>query len=376
MSKRGQSEGSIYRRKDGRWAAAVSLGYVAGKLKRKTVYGATRAEVQAKLTRLLGDKQKGLPVVGERQTVGQFLADWLENWAKPSVRPKTFVSYSDTVRLHIVPAIGRIPLSKLTPQQVQAMLNECLRSGLSPRTVGYVRSVLGIALARALKLGLVARNIVELVDRPRIVRHEVRPLDVEQARALLTAAQRHRLGGLFSVALALGLRKGEALGLRWQDVDFDAGTLVISGALQRLSGKLVRVETKNNSSRRMLRLPDSTVNALREHRVRQMEERLIAGQKWQDSGFVFTTRVGSPLDPRNVLRQFASVLRAAGMAHMRFHDLRHSCATLLLAQGVPARVVQDILGHSAIRVTMDTYSHVMPSMRDDAARAMDAILGA
>jgi integrase len=376
MSKRGQDEGSIYRRKDGRWAAAVSLGYVGGKAKRKTVYGATRTAVQTKLTRLLAEKQQGLPVVGERQTVGQFLADWLENWAKPSVRPKTFVSYSDTVRLHIVPAIGRIPLSKLTPQQVQAMLNECLRSGLSPRTVAYVRSVLGIALARALKLGLVARNIVELVDRPRIVRHEIRPLDVEQARALLTAAQRHRLSGLFSVALALGLRKGEALGLRWQDVDFDAGTLVISGALQRIGGKLVRTETKNNSSRRMLRLPDSTVSALREHRVRQMEERLLAGQKWQDSGFVFTTRLGSPLDPRNVLRQFASVLRAAGMAHMRFHDLRHSCATLLLAQGVPARVVQDILGHSAIRVTMDTYSHVMPSMRNEAARAMDAILGA
>jgi integrase len=376
MSKRGQNEGSIYQRKDGRWAAAISLGYVGGRLKRKAVYGATRAKVQAKLTRLLAEKQQGLPVVGERQTVGQFLADWLENWAKPSIRPKTFVSYSDTVRLHLVPAIGRIPLAKLTPQHVQALLNDAVRSGLSPRTAAYVRSILGIALARALKLGLVARNVVELVDRPRIVRHEIRPLDGDQARALLAAAQQHRLGALFSVALALGLRKGEALGLRWQDVDFDGGTLAISGALQRIGGKLIRTETKNNSSRRMLRLPDAIVTALRAHRVRQMEERLAAGDRWQDSGYVFTTRLGGPLDPRNVLRHFSSVLTMAAIAHMRFHDLRHSCATLLLAQGVPARVVQDILGHSAIRVTMDTYSHVLPSMREDAAQAMDAILRA
>ena len=376
MSKRGNNEGSIYRRKDGRWSGAINLGYVAGKVKRKTVYGRTRREVQDRMTGLLGDKQKGLPVVGEKQRIGEFLADWLENWVRVSVKPKTFSSYQDTVRLHILPALSRIALAKLTPQHVQAMLNERLRSGLSPRTVAYLRSVLGIALARAVKLGLVQRNVVLLVDRPNVARHEIEPLTVEQSRALLNASDGHRLGALFSVALALGLRKGEALGLRWQDVNLDAGTLVISGALQRIGGKLIRTETKNNSSRRMLRVPAAALKPLREHRVRQMEERLAAGERWQDFGLVFTTTLGTALDPRNVLRHFARVLKAAGIPHARFHDLRHSCATLLLAQGVSARVVQDILGHSAIRVTMDTYAHVMPAMREDAARAMDAVLGA
>jgi integrase len=376
MSKRGQNEGSIYKRRDGRWAGAISLGYVGGKLKRKAVYGKTRKGVQDRMTRLLNDQQNGLPVVGEKQRVGDFLADWLENWVKPSVKPKTFSSYSDTVRLHLVPSLGRIVLAKLTPQQVQAMMNERLASRLSPRTVGYIRSVLNIALARAVKLGLVHRNVVALVDRPNVARHEVRPLTVEQSRALLAAARDHRLGALFSVALALGFRKGEGLGLRWQDVDFDAATITISGALQRIGGALVRTETKNNASRRMLRVPAAAMKALREHRVRQMEERLAAGDRWRDSGLVFTTTIGTPLDPRNVLRHFSRVLSSAGIAHVRFHDLRHSCATLLLAQGVPARVVQDILGHSAIRVTMDTYAHVMPSMREDAMRAMDSVLGA
>lgn len=376
MSKRGQGEGSIYKRKDGRWAGAVSLGYVNGKVRRKCVYGKTRKAVQDRMTRLLNDQQSGLPVVGEKQRVGDFLADWLENWVRPSVKPKTFSSYSDTVRLHLVPSLGRIVLAKLTPQHVQAMMNERLASGLSPRTVSYVRSVLSIALARAMKLGLVHRNVVALVDRPNVARHEVRPLTVEQSRALLAAAHDHRLGALFSVALALGFRKGEGLGLRWQDVDFDAGTIAISGALQRIGGTLVRTETKNNASRRMLRVPAAAMKALREHRVRQMEERMAAGDRWRDSGLVFTTTIGTPLDPRNVLRHFSRVLSAAGIAHVRFHDLRHSCATLLLAQGVPARVVQDILGHSAIRVTMDTYAHVMPSMREDAMRAMDSVLGA
>src|SRR5438309_1492306 len=151
MSKRGQGEGSIYRRRDGRWAAAISLGYVGGKLKRKAVYGKTRKAVQDRMTRLLNDQQTGLPVVGEKQRVGDFLAEWLENWVRPSVKPKTFSSYSDTVRLHLVPSLGRIVLAKLTPQHVQAMMNERLASGLSPRTVSYVRSVLSIALARAMK---------------------------------------------------------------------------------------------------------------------------------------------------------------------------------------------------------------------------------
>src|SRR5215216_1471394 len=232
-NKQGQGEGSIYKRKDGRWAAVLNLGYQNGKLRRKSFYGKTRGEVREKLTTALNDVQKGLSIASDRQTLGQFLDRWLTDCVKPSVRPSTYVSYEQQVRVHLSPNLGQIQLSKLNPQHIQAYMNKRLSTGLSPRTVRYHRLILQMALGQALKWSLLPRNVATLIDPPRVEKYEVQPITREQAKAFLLAIEGDRMEPLFTVALALGLRRGEALGLRWSDVDFQTKTLRINQALQR-----------------------------------------------------------------------------------------------------------------------------------------------
>jgi integrase len=275
--KRGQGEGTIYKRKDDRWVAVLNLGYQNGKLKRKSYYGETRKDVSDKLNAALRDVQQGIPIVTERQTVESFLDHWLANCVRTSVRPKTFTSYSQLVRIHIKPHLGRIQLVKLTPQQVQRFMNERLEKGLSPRTVQYLRAVLRKALGQALKWGLIARNVATLVDSPRVERPEINPMLPNEAQAFLKAIQGDRLEALFSVAPAMGLRQGEALGLRWQDVDWDARIIRVRYGLQRINKKLELAELKTKSSRRDLPIIETILVALRAHRSRQLQEKMVAG---------------------------------------------------------------------------------------------------
>jgi integrase len=230
---------------------------------------------------------------------------------------------------------------------------------------GGIRAVLRTALAQALKWQLVAWNVAVLVDLPRASRPQFRVMEPKGARELLKVAADHRLGPLFSVALAVGLRLGESLGLAWDDVDLSTRTLRVRRALQRFDGKLHFVEPKSESSNRSVALPESAVVVLGRHRVRQQTERLLAGQRWRDTGLVFTTTIGTPLDDRNVRKAFRELLDAAELPPMRIHDLRHTCTSLLLAQGVHSRVVME---------TLDTYSHVMPTLERNAADRMDAVL--
>jgi len=372
--KRGQGEGSIYKREDGLWVAAVNLGYQGGKLKRKVYYGKTRSEVSEKLTAVLNDLQRGIPLVTERQTVKQFLKCWLADTVKPNVRPSTYISYEQQVRVHIAPGLGHTQLEKLSPQHIQTYINDRLKADLSPKTVKYHLSILRMALGQALRWNLVSRNVAMLVDPPRIEKYEIQPITPEQARVFLLAIQGHRMEALFTVALSLGLRRGEALGLRWQDIDFGGRTLRINASLQRIQGKLVLCEPKTKTSRRVLNMPESLVAKLREHRTRQLEEKLLAGSNWVESGLVFTSAIGTPVDPRHVKRHLDPLLKKAELPHYRVHDLRHFCASLLLAQGVPLKVVSEILGHSQISITADLYIHVLPSMRKEAIDLMDSIL--
>ena len=373
MAKRGQNEGSITKRKDGRWAAYMTLPGTAGK--RKYFYGKTRAAVQERLTEALRNSQLGLPVMNDKITFGQYLDRWLEDSVKPGVRPRTYIRYSGDVRNHLKPALGNIKLSKLSAPDIQSMLNGKLKSGLSPRTVRHLYATTRRALEVAYKWELVPRNVATLADPPRVQRFEVKPLSPEQARAFLEAARGDRLEALYSVAVPLGLRLGEALGLRWQDVDLETGTLRIAYQLQRLNGQWELVEPKTSRSRRTIAAPKATVAALRDHRKRQLEEKLLAGPDWQEHGLIFTTRIGTPLDRPNIVRRsFKLILKKAGLPDIRFHDLRHTAASLLLVQGVDPRVVMETLGHSQISLTMDTYSHVMPVLMRDAADKMDAIL--
>jgi integrase len=372
--RRGPGEGTIRKRSDGRWEGRVNLGCEGGRRKWKYVYGKTWRAVSDQLKVDLHAQQQGLPIAVERQTLAQFLSKWLEDSVRPTVRPMTFKSYAQLVRLYIAPALGHIQLSKLGPQDIQYLLNNLLKSGLSPRTVQYCHAVLRMSLGRAYKWSLVPRNVAQLVDPPRSRRYEMRSLDPDEARTFLATVRGDRLEALYSVALSLGLRQGEALGLLWENVDLEKGILKVRTALQRVDGKQQLVEPKTAKSRRTIFMPGMTVTALRAHRMRQLEERLAAGTRWTDSGLVFTSTIGTPLDQRNAFRLFQEALQRAGLPHIRFHDLRHTCASLLLAQGVHPRVVMETLGHSQISLTMDTYSHVIPALQRDAADRMEALL--
>ena len=374
MAKRGQNEGSIHKRPDGRWVAVVSLGYKDGKRDRKYLYGKTRQEVAAKLRAAQRDQDAGRDLGTPRQTVQQFLEHWLDDVVKPSKAPKTYASYAEIVRLHAIPALGRHQLDKLAPQHVAALLKSKQQSGLSPRRVHHIRAVLRNALNQAVRWDLVTRNAAALVEPPRQTAPEVTPCSPAEARAALDAAERNRLCTLFRLALTLGLRQGEVLGLRWTDVDLDVGVLHVRHALQRIDGVLTLKKPKTEKSRRTLHLPPSLASGLRAHWVVQLEERLLAGPRWQERDFVFTTRAGTPLDARNVIRTWHRLLATAGIERRPFHTCRHTAASLLLAEGVPVKVVQEVLGHTLMSTTADIYGHLFPGAFQEAAAAMERAL--
>jgi integrase len=338
------------------------------------VYGTSKRDVREKLLALqLEMHQKHLRV--ERvPTVGEFLEYWLAQSVKPRLRPLTHAGYQVNVRKHIAPTLGNIKLDRLTPQHVQAMLNDRLAAGFSPKTVRYIHQVLRSALGVARRWEMVDRNVATLVDPPRAKRPQIRPLEPAEARRFLDSVRGDRLEALYSVALALGLRQGEALGLQWKDVDLENRVLKVRHQLQRVDTKLVLVEPKTERSRRTLVIPPTIVEQLREHAKRQLAEKLWAGSKWVDNDLVFANRVGAPLQARRVIEDFHKALEKPGLPRIRFHDLRHSCATLLLVQGVSPRVVMDILGHSEMAMTMDTYSHVVPELRREAADRMESLV--
>jgi integrase len=374
--RRGAGEGGISKRSDGRYEATIVLGRRDGKPIRKSLYGRTKKEVQEKLLQAQQTLVQGMSLPDERQKVGAFLDRWLEDTARSSVRTNTYASYSRMLRLHVSEDMRRVPLAKLTPQHVQALLNAKSEGGMSPRSVQYLRAILRRALNQAVRWGLVARNAAALVDPPRVERPRVQPLNPDEARDFLAAVRENRLEALYTVAMAIGLRQGEALGLRWQDVDLEGGTLRVTMQLQRIDGQLTLVEPKTRESRRTLSLPSVAIQALRDHRVRQLEERLAAGDRWLDRGLVFCTSRGTPICAVNLSREYHRLLKRTGIRRIRFHDLRHTCATLLLVQGVAPRVIMDLLGHTQISTTMDTYAHVMPALQKEAAAKMDELLTA
>jgi integrase len=370
MSKRANGDGSIHQRKDGRWCASISLDHG----KRKHFLSLDRDEVARKLRAALKARDDGLPTITERQTVAQFLKSWLEA-VRPSIRERTWVRYEQYVRLHAVPDLGKLPLTRLTPQHLQRLYSDRLKAGLSPTSVHHLHAMLHSALDQAVRWTLVPRNVASLVDPPRDAHFEMTTLSPDQARRFLDTAAGNRLETLYVLALTTGMRQGELLGLRWRDVDFDHGALQIRGSLQRLGGKLTVSATKTDHSQRRVSLTTSAVSALRRHRLLQAEERLRLGSAWQGEELVFTNEIGRPIGASSLLRlSFLPLLARAGLPRMRFHDLRHSAATLLLGQGVHPKIVAEMLGHSKIGTTLDLYSHVTPTTQREATLAMEAIL--
>ena len=368
--RRANGEGSICQRRNGTWQGAVRLPDG----RRKYFYGQSREEVRRSLAAAIHALETGTLSDARGLTVGDFLDQWLEEVARPRVRPWTYAGYEVHVRIHLKPVIGSVLLDKLTPMHVQRLLNQKTAEGLKPKSVRYIRGTLRTALSHAVQWGLVSRNAAALVRSPRVEQFEIQPFTREESLALLDSLKGDRLEALYSVALTMGLRQGEALGLRWQDIDLDLGYLRVSKQLQRIDGRLELVDPKTVRSRRNLAMPTTIAASLREHRSRQDTERARANSSWTEMGLVFTTPEGKPLDGTAITKQFHRHLERAGLPQRRFHDLRHSCATLLLAQGVSPRVVMDVLGHSQIGLTMNTYAHVVPELRLEGADGMDLLL--
>ena len=372
MGKRGNNEGSITKRSDGRWQARITLENG----KRMSYYAKTRQEAARLLAVALHDQEHGLPPVPQRQTVAQYLAQWLSA-VQPTIEYTTWLRYEQIVRLHLVPALGHLRLAHLTPQHLHALYAEKLAAGLSPTSVHHVDAVLHKALQDALVLGVVQRNVAEVVKAPAIAQREMRVFSPEQARAVLAAAQGDRLEALYVLALSTGMREGELFGLKWRHLDLDSGVLQVQGTLKRTDTGRAVGKPKTQGSQRKIMLSALAIAALRRHRTRQAEERLFAGSEWHDQDLVFCNPLGNPLDPSNVKRySYLPLLKRAGAPYIRFHDLRHTAATLLLLAGVHPKVVSEMLGHSDIAITLRIYSHVLPDMQQEASAAMDRLLGA
>lgn len=346
--------------------------------KRRTVYGKTRAEVAKKLAKALSQREDGLVFDAGNLKVKEYLERWLQDSVEGNVRSRTLSNYQMQVRRHIVPALGSVKLKALSPAHVQGLYRQKLDSGLAPSSVRYIHAVLHRALKQALRWGLVPRNVSEAVDLPKLVNEEVDALLPEEARAFLEAARGDRFEALYVVAVTTGMRRGELLGLRWSDVTLDGtATLRVARQLQRMrDGSGLKFVPPKSGKGRTIRLPLRTVEALKAHRARQAEEKLKAGSLYQDGGLVFATEVGTPLEPSNIdRRSFKPLLQKAGLPDMRFHDLRHTCATVLLTEGVNPKFVQELLGHADVGLTLGTYSHFLPSMGDQTAAAMESALG-
>src|SRR5215218_2120573 len=366
----------IYKRKDGRYEGRYTVHTPDGPV-RKRVYGRKYKEVQRKLAEAMGDAVRGIVFDDENMTVSEYMERWLEDSAKGDLGHRAYHNYRLQIRRHISPSLGRIKLSKLTATHVQSLYAAKLRDGLKPSSVRYIHAVLHRALEQAVRFNLMPFNPAARVDPPKVRQEEITPLDTAQAHVFLDAARSDRFEALFVVSLTVGLRMGEALGLRWSDVDLDAKNLRVSRQLQRMreGGGLVFSEPKN-ASRRTVDLPQRAVEVLISHRKRQAEVRLRAGAIWTDNGLVFTSRIGTPLDAQNIVnRYFKPLLKRAGLPARRWHDLRHTYATLLLARGTHPTYVQKSLGHASVLLTLDRYSHWMPSMGRNTAQGIDEALG-
>lgn len=379
--KRANKEGSVYQTADGRWRGAVSIG--GGK--RKYASGATQAEVVRKLAELKAALAAGeLAATDNRQTVGAFIDEYLAS-VKGAIRPRTHDSYCAHARLHVKPGLGHIRLVDLTSQHVQRWIDRLVASGASASSIRRYHNVLHAALERARRWKLVRANVAdaEMLDLPRLEEFAGAPLSLEEARRFLAVVQGYRLAALYTVALVLGPRKSEIMGLRWSDVDLDAGQLWIRWQLQKrprgdgaivLYGQSGLVPTKTHKSKRPLPLPAVVVEQLRAHRARQLRERLAA-TSWHDLDLVFATPKGTPLDSGLELKRFHAFLDEAGLPRRRFHDMRHSAGTLLHSLGVPARDIQAILGHSQIQTTMIYVHGTTEAQRQATERAGAALFG-
>ncbi|MBV9484796.1 MAG: site-specific integrase [Frankiaceae bacterium] len=374
--RRQHGEGSLfYSEAAGRWIGFVDLGRDgAGKRRRAKVTGRTKAEARAKLSAALRKVEDGVPVGDQRTTVADLLESWLANPPAQAESGNTIAVYEWAINKHLIPALGHKRLRDLTPDDVESMLAAKAADGMAKASLARIRSVLVRALRQAERRGAIARNVAELVDTPAGSVRKSRSLTVEQAAALLEAAKGDRLEAAIVTGLMCGLRPGELLGLTWSCVDLEVGTLTVRRALLRHGSDLVLGDVKTSTSRRTLRMPSPVVDALRALKRDQASERLAAAA-WSDQDLVFSTGVGTPVDPANLRRTFSRLTTKANLGHWHPHELRHSAASILSAAGVRIEEIADLLGHESIRVTSQVYRHLLTPEIVAAVEPMEAAFG-
>lgn len=365
MGRRSNGEGSLAKRKDGRWQAAYTVGG-----KRKYIYGRTRKEVAKKLRDILTDSDGTYYPDIE---IKDYLTRWLGDSVKGSVRARTYERYESVCRVHIIPHVGYKRLTDLKELDVQSLYRERLRSGCSPRTVRYVHVTLQKALKQAVRWRLVPRNVAEAAVPPRVQKKEVVVLSPAQARVFLGSVEGHRLEAMFVLAVTTGMRQGEMTGLRWEDVDLEDGTLYVLRTLSKTRDGIVFNQPKTAKGRRSVALTHLAIRALKEHGVRQQAEK---GSWKEDHGLVFPNIDGQPRSQREpMIKALKKALERAGLPVVRFHDLRHTAATLMLSKGVHPKIVSEMLGHGDVAFTLSVYSHVVKGMQKGAAQTIDEALG-
>ena len=378
-------KGHVRQRSKGSWEVTIDVGAdpATGRRVRhfETVRGNKR-DAQLRLAELLTSMQTGTYVKPKQLTVGEWLGEWVKSYVKTHCAPRTVESYESEIRRQIVPKLGRVQLIQLQPYHLQDYYNQALadgrtdgKGGLSNRTVQYHHRIISEALSHAIKMGLLYRNVADAVDPPRPDRRRMATMAVEHVPRFLEAAQETPYYAVFYTALFTGMRLGELLGLRWDDVDLDMCSLSVVQALYKRCGICNMIEPKTPHSRRRIALSPSLATTLRQHRAKQEAERVLVGKALTGAELVFSYPDGRPLDPGTVTHTFARTLSKAGLAHLRFHDLRHTHATLMLKAGVHPKIVQERLGHGSIAVTLDIYSHAVSGIQEAAAQRFDETLG-
>jgi integrase len=367
---------------------------VTGKRRQRSKSFTTKKEAEKELAKWLVEIERGTAIEPSKTTVAEYLTLWLESYARHNTRPSTYASYESYTRTHLVPAFGSIILTRLIPAHLQDLYSAKLHGGrkdgkpggLSPRSVKYLHSIIREALQHAFEQGLVYRNVADAVRPPKGTRPQVQVWNATEARTFLTLAHDAPYAPLWLVLLTTGMRRGEALGLRWQDVDLTKGLIRVHQTLVDVKGTVSIGEPKTKSGRRTIELDSLCLAALVEHRDRQVFVRKACGDAWRNHDLVFTTAEGNWIHPRNVDREYYALLARierqrqaerpddAPLPRITLHGLRHTCATLLLLHNVNPKVVSERLGHASISITLDTYSHVLPSMQKDAANAIGAAL--
>jgi integrase len=369
--------GSVFQRSDGRWIAQVTLENG----KQKQYRAKNEKEANVRLRKVLDELERGSLLTEKDQTLKEYLEYWLEHVKRPSLKVGSYLRYRDVLDQQILPALGHLPLRKLKPEHLEAFYARLQtdgradgQGGLSAKTVRLIHGVLYQGLEAAVRRRRIAYNVCRDVTLPRVERQEMFTLTAEEAQRLLATAKGHRLEALLTLALTTGMRRGELLALQWKDVDWESGNLQVRRSVNRYAGQGFKVsEPKTKQSRRKIALPPFVLEVLKEHRTRQLAERLQAGPTWKDYSLVFSNNYGSYLNPSHLGTDLHKLLKKAKLPLVRFHDLRHTAASLLLKMNVSPKMVQEILGHSDIEMTLGIYSHVLPGMHEEAMGKMDQL---